>query len=79
MSQNNKLYKRDKRTAFKELAEKRVNRILDMIRLLGNLSNRSNYDYTDDEIKKIFATITKKLEETKKLFVIIDKEEKFRL
>ena len=32
---------------FKRLAEQRVNVILDKLRLLGQLSNRGNYEYTD--------------------------------
>ena len=39
--------KSDKERKFKELAEKRVNRALDSIRLIGNLSNRQNYSYDD--------------------------------
>lgn len=45
------------RTKFVELAEKRVRRSLKDIKLIGNLSNRSNYDYTDEDAKKIYKAL----------------------
>lgn len=42
---------------FKRLAEQRVNVILDKLRLLSQLSNRSNYEYTDAEVEAIFKAI----------------------
>ena len=45
---------RDREKKFLELAETRVNKVLEGMRLIGNLSNKRNYDYTDDQIKKIF-------------------------
>ena len=58
----------EKRERFKRVAENRTNRIIDQIRLLGNCSNRSNYEYTDDEIKKIFNAIEQELKNTKNQF-----------
>jgi len=52
--------KDDPRQAFVRLAEARTNKILKSIELLGNLSNRSNYAYTEDDIKKIFKAINDK-------------------
>jgi len=49
--------KDDPRGAFVRLAEARTNKILKALDLLGNLSNRSNYSYSDDDIRKIFKTI----------------------
>ena len=57
---------RDQR--FKRLAEQRVNAILDKLRLLGQLSNRSNYEYTDTQIEAIFKAIQKELNATKTKF-----------
>jgi hypothetical protein len=48
---------RDKRSKFVELAEARVARALDTIRLIGNLSNKNNYDYTDSDCNKIIAAL----------------------
>lgn len=49
--------KSDKERKFKELAEKRVNRALDAIRLIGNLSNRQNYSYDDGQVRKIVKAL----------------------
>ncbi|WP_421868124.1 hypothetical protein [Motiliproteus sp.] len=56
------------REKFVELAEKRVQRTLKDIRLIGNLSNRSNYSYTDQDVKKIYAALKKATEEMKARF-----------
>ena len=46
-----------KEERFVRIAEARTNKIIDMIRLLGNCSNKTNYDYTTADVKKIFTTI----------------------
>ncbi len=53
---------------FTRLAEQRVNSILDKIRLLGQLSNRSNYEYTDAQVEMIFKAIQKDLSAVKLKF-----------
>lgn len=59
---------RDKREKFVQLAESRVNRAIKDIRLIGNLSNRSAYSYTEDDIRKIFRAISKELDAAKGRF-----------
>ena len=59
---------RDKAQKFIELAEARVNRAINDIRLIGNLSNRKSYDYTDDDVRKIFRTLQKELDSAKSRF-----------
>ena len=72
--------KETKRDRFVRIAEARTNKILDMLRLLGNCSSKSNYEYTDKDIKKIFSTLERELKDTKNRFMGIDsKEEKFTL
>ena len=44
-----------KRERFVRIAEARTNKILEMMRLLGNCSSKGNYEYTDEDIKKIFG------------------------
>jgi hypothetical protein len=51
-----------KREKFVTLAEARVSRAMQAIRVVGNLSNRSNYDYTEDDIKKIVKALTSEVE-----------------
>ena len=53
---------------FKRLAEKRVNTILDKLRLLGQLSNKSNYEYTDAQVSAIFRAIQREVGATKSKF-----------
>ena len=53
---------------FKRLATYRTTSVLDKIRLLGNLSNKSNYDYSDEDVSKIFSAIDTQLRISKALF-----------
>lgn len=53
---------------FKRIAENRTNKIIDMIQSLGNLKNKSFYEYTDDEIKAVFDAIEQELNNQKKSF-----------
>lgn len=59
---------RDKRKKFIQLAEARVARALNDIRLIGNLSNRSAYTYADDDVRKIFKALQKELDAAKSKF-----------
>jgi len=63
---------------FDRLAEKRTNSVLNNLRLLGNLSNKSNYDYSEAEIRKIFSAIDNRLREVKLKFTS-NRNEFFRL
>jgi hypothetical protein len=56
------------REKFVELAEKRVGRALKDIKLIGNLSNKSNYSYTTGDVKKIHSALKKALDEMKSRF-----------
>lgn len=66
---------------FVRLAEARTNKIIDMVLLLGNLSNKTNYSYTDEQVKAIFDSIQQALDETKQKFLEepTQKRKKFRL
>ena len=57
-----------KHECFKRLAEKRTNKILDMIDLIGNLSNKANYEYSNEEVEQIFSAIQSSLDEARKRF-----------
>ncbi len=50
-----------KNAKFKRLARLRGNRVLKDVRLLANLANRNNYDYTDEEVRKLFGYIEDEL------------------
>jgi hypothetical protein len=71
---------RDREKKFLELAETRVNKVLEGMRLIGNLSNKRNYDYTDDQIKKIFLALDEQLKDLKNKFKSENKSNtKFKL
>lgn len=59
---------RDRRAKFVELAEARVTRAIKDIQLIGNLSNRSAYSFTDEDIRKIFRALQKELDGAKARF-----------
>ena len=59
----------NKKDNFKRIAEARVNKIIDMVGLLGNLSNTSFYEYTDEQIESIFNAIQHELDKQKSKFV----------
>lgn len=67
-----------KRDKFVRLAEARTNKIIDMIQLLGNCSNSSAYDYTQQDVEKIFAAIEAELREAKKKFNKMDSKKSTR-
>lgn len=50
-----------RRDKFQRLASKRTSVVLENLRILGNLSNRANYDYKEEEVKKIFNAIDSQL------------------
>ena len=60
--------KPDRREKFVELAEKRVSKSLKDLKLIGNLSNRSNYSYTDQDVTKIYRALKGALDEMKGRF-----------
>ncbi len=56
------------REKFVELAEKRVNRAMKELRLIGNLSNKTNYEYTDTDVTKIFRSLENVLKDSRNKF-----------
>ena len=60
---------------FKRLATARTNSILKKLLILGNCANRSVYDYTEEDIKKIFSAIERQVAETKSKFYFPKKVE----
>ena len=59
----------DRRTKFATLASKRVNRASHAIKTIGNLSNRSNYDWTEQDVKKIVRELRKAVKEVEDRFL----------
>ena len=58
----------DNREKFVHLATKRVNNSLKNIGLIGNLSNRNNYKYTEEDTRQIFKVLRKEIDEAERRF-----------
>ncbi len=63
---------------FKRIATLRTNTVLDRIRILGNLSNKKMYGYSEEDIDRIFSAITKQLREVRAKFNS-HKQDRFKL
>ena len=59
---------RDKRSKFVKLAEARVNRAIKDVRLIGNLANRSAYDYEEEDVRKMFRALQKEFDAARSRF-----------
>jgi hypothetical protein len=57
-----------RREKFVELAEARVNKTLKDLQLIGNLSNKSAYEFTDADTRKMFVALQRGLDAAKARF-----------
>ena len=57
-----------KNEKFKRLSAQRIQKAAKYIFALGNLSNKSSYDYTQEDIDKIFNYLQKQLDDAKLKF-----------
>lgn len=60
---------------FVRLGEYRVNKVIDAIGRLENLSNRTNYEYTQEQVEAMFSIMEKRLLEVKGRFAPKKKKE----
>ena len=67
-----------KRDRFLRLANRRTNAVLNQLKVLSNCSNKYVYDYTEEDVRKIFGEIEKRVKDTKARFRSSLKKE-FRL
>jgi len=67
--------KNERRERFKRIAENRTKKILKYLRLLGNCSNKANYEYKEEEVIKIFNAIEKEVSKTKNKFKYREEDE----
>lgn len=58
----------EKRERFKRLAQYRTNEILKKIKILSNCANTSAYDYSEEEVNKMFSEIDKAVRHAKSKF-----------
>lgn len=57
-----------RREKFVELAEKRVTRTIKDLRLIGNLANKSNYQYEARDVEKILKTLESEVRALRRRF-----------
>lgn len=68
-----------KHEKFQRLAEARMNNCLKQIELLGNLSNKSAYEYDEDEVKRMISTLKSAIKELENTFCDNKSTKKFSL
>lgn len=64
------MLKESKSDRFIRIAQARVNKLIHMIRLLGNCSATGNYEFTDDQVEQIFSTLHTELFKARKRYTI---------
>jgi len=57
-----------KSEAFRRLATKRTNAVIDKLRILGHCANPWLYDYSEEDVRKIFRAIDAELKAVKARF-----------
>lgn len=60
--------KESRSEAFKRLAARRTQAVLERIRILGNCANPQLYDYTEEDARKIFRALDRELRTAKAKF-----------
>lgn len=60
--------KETKKQRFERISKARKDKIIDTLRLMENCSNKSNYEYTQDEITDIFDELAKAVEDAREKF-----------
>lgn len=71
--------KETKRERFIRVAESRTNKLLQQIKLIGNLSNQTIYDYSSEDIEKIFTAIESELKDAREQFYKQGSKKRFTL
>lgn len=68
--------KENKKENFKRISENRVSKILNLLEQLTNLTNTSFYEYSDEDIEKIFSAIEKATISSKETLLKANNKEK---
>ena len=59
---------KSKRERFEEIASNRVNKLVSVMQSLQKCSNTYNYDYTEEDVKKMMGVIQSQFVELKSAF-----------
>ncbi|NOT34006.1 MAG: hypothetical protein HOP12_07540 [Candidatus Eisenbacteria bacterium] len=68
-----------KHERFVRIAERRTQQVLEKLRILGNCSNRGIYEFSDDEIERVFRAILRQVDITRAQFEDRAKRIEFKL
>ena len=68
--------KESKSERFHRLIEARVNKAIKMIRLIGNCSTESNYEYTPEQVSQVFDALQRELNAARMKYVAQHKGKK---
>ena len=59
---------KDKAQSFERIAERRVTQAVKLMRLIGNLANRRNYTYTEEQVRQVVETLELEVKQVKARF-----------
>ena len=65
-----KVKNESKHEKFRRIATNRTQKVLDALRILGNCANTQTYEYTREEVEKVFKNIRATTEEIKQKFML---------
>ena len=57
-----------RRNRFEKVAARRTQKILEYLDSLANCSNKSNYEYSDEDVRKMFSVLKDKMKNTEAAF-----------
>lgn len=67
-----------KRENFVRISESRVSKIIILFGQLTNLNNSSFYEYSDEDVEKIFSTLENEMKKSKDILLKSNKKKKTR-
>ena len=69
---------KQKSDRFHRVAEKRINNVLNALRLLRQCSNTRIYEYTEQDVQRMFREIERELRSAKQSFAAEDQSRQFK-
>lgn len=67
-----------KRENFVRISESRVSKIIILFEQLTNLNNSSFYEYSDEDVEKIFSALENEMKKSKDILLKSNKKKKTR-
>ena len=69
----------NKRTEYRRVAEKRVNKVLDELDKIGSMGCRSYYEFSDEDVERIYTAISNRLDAMRENLLARQRPGTFRL